>query len=60
MIAIPELLQVVVGLKTLIYGVILLTFILFMPYGITGIFKRFNPMLKKLKKKVIKVSHGTA
>jgi len=60
MIAIPELLQVVVGLKTLIYGVILLMFILFMPYGITGIFKRFNPMLEKLKKKVIKVSHGTA
>jgi branched-chain amino acid transport system permease protein len=60
MIAIPELLQVVVGLKTLIYGVILLMFILFMPYGITGIFKRFNPMLEKLIKKVIKVSHGTA
>jgi branched-chain amino acid transport system permease protein len=60
MIAIPELLQVVVGLKTLVYGVILLMFILFMPYGITGIFKRFNPMLEKLKKKVIEVSHGTA
>jgi hypothetical protein len=35
-------------------------FILFMPYGITGIFKRFNPMLEKLKKRAIKVSHGAA
>jgi len=60
MIAIPELLQVVVGLKTMIYGVILLMFILIMPYGITGIFKRFNPMLEKMKEKVIKVSHGAA
>ena len=59
MIAIPELLQIVVGLKTLMYGVILLMFVLFMPYGIIGVFKRFNLMLEQLKRKVIKVSHGT-
>lgn len=60
MVAIPELLQVVVGLKTLIYGAILLMFVLFMPYGIIGVFKQYNPVMEKLKKKVIKGSHGVA
>jgi branched-chain amino acid transport system permease protein len=60
MVAIPELLQVVVGLKTLIYGAILLMFILFMPYGIIGVFKSYNPAMEKLKKKAIKGSHGVA
>jgi len=40
MVAIPELLQVVPGLKTLIYGIILLLFIIFMPSGIVGGLKR--------------------
>jgi branched-chain amino acid transport system permease protein len=42
LMAIPEALQVVPYLKTLINGVILLLFIVFLPAGITGGFKRLR------------------
>jgi ABC-type branched-subunit amino acid transport system permease subunit len=36
LIAVPELLQVVPSLKTLINGIILMLFLVFLPSGITG------------------------
>jgi branched-chain amino acid transport system permease protein len=42
MMAIPEALQIVPYLKTLINGIILLLFIVFLPAGITGGFKAFS------------------
>ena len=39
LMAVPELLQVIPSLKTLINGIILLLFLIFVPSGITGGFE---------------------
>ena len=50
MTAIPEALQIVPTLRTLINGIILLFFIIFLPTGIAGgfkaLFSRRDPSLK--------------
>ena len=49
LVAIPEVLQVVPYLKTLINGVILMLFIVFLPSGIIGGFKTILPKLGGLR-----------
>jgi branched-chain amino acid transport system permease protein len=60
MVALPELLQAVAGLKTLFYGIILLSFIMFMPSGIVGLCKLLTPILQRVVKRVLRVYYGAA
>ena len=64
MVALPEILQAVAGLKTLFYGIILLSFIMFMPSGIVGLCKLSSPIMKtaakKLKERLLRVYYGAA
>ena len=55
LIAVPELLQVVPELKTLIYGVVLVVFVIFMPSGIAGGFKLQWPTLAALTKRLKRI-----
>jgi ABC-type branched-subunit amino acid transport system permease subunit len=56
LMAVPEILQVVPYVKTLINGVILLLFIIFLPNGIVGWFS--TGPARHLKSR--KVTHGPA
>lgn len=60
LVAVPEVLQVVAEFKTLIYGIILLVFIIFMPSGIVGVFKLLTPVLEKLAKRLKRVFYGAS
>jgi ABC-type branched-subunit amino acid transport system permease subunit len=56
LVAVPELLQVVPELKTLIYGVVLVVFVIFMPSGIAGGFKLQLPTLAELTRRLKRIS----
>lgn len=60
LVAIPEVLQVVPYLKTLINGLILLLFIIFLPAGITGGVTFLIPNLESLLRRLRKEGYGTA
>jgi branched-chain amino acid transport system permease protein len=59
LMAIPEVLQIVPSLKTLINGIILLLFIIFLPAGITGGFKAMISRFGRGRKSGME-GHGAA
>ena len=60
LVAIPEVLQMVPYLKTLINGLILLLFIIFLPAGITGGVSFLIPNLESMLRRLRKEGYGTA
>jgi branched-chain amino acid transport system permease protein len=60
LVAIPEVLQMVPYLKTLINGIILLIFIIFLPSGIMGGINFLIPNLESVLKRLRKEGYGTS